>query len=236
MSEIEILNNLFQRENCIGTDDDYLAEAETKLTSILQMDSSGESGEDRKNYITAVNAFLSADDIQRRKLLSFCDQFSDPTVVEEAKEENGKEVCLHAFLRQDELYALFQFVKRHQDDLSFGDTVYKIMEKHGMTAPQVYKNAMLRRQDFARVTAPQVKNVTKQMAWQIIVGLHCSMEEAVEVLFSAGYIKRNNKFDLTMEYFIKRGNYDVMAINDVLEEYKLKVFPCYREPRNDDTK
>ena len=103
-----------------------------------------------------------------------------------------------------------------------------------MTAPQVYKNAMIRRQDFARVTGQTKGGVTRHLAWQIIVGLHCSLEEADEVLFSAGFIRRNTRLDLTMEWFIRQKNYDIMDINEVLHALDIKPFPCYKPVRDND--
>lgn len=121
---------------------------------------------------------------------------------------------------------LHQFVMRHKNDITFGDMVYKIMDKHGLTAPQVYKSVLLRKQDFSRVTDPRCKNVTRKMVWQIIIGLRCSLKEADEVLFSAGYIRRNNRMDLTMQYFIENNNFDIEAIDSALANLGLKTFTC----------
>lgn len=219
-------------EDC--RDDACAVESEAKLAKILQVYSSGEYDEDRKDNIDAVNAFLSANAVQRRKLFSFCVDFYDPTVKPKTIVQGGEEIQLNAYLQEDDLYKLYQFVKRHETDSTFGETVYRVMDSHNMTPPQVYKNAMLRRQDFSRVTDPKCKSVTKMLAWQIVVGLHCNLDEADIVLFSAGYIRRKTKFDLTMQYFIEHNNYDIMAINEVLDELKLKVFSCYKSVKDND--
>ena len=184
--------------------------------------------------VKAVNDFVFDGEIKKRKLYSFCLDFVDPTVQPKKIIQNGEEIQLNTYLQEDDLYKLYQFVKRHEYDNTFGSTVYKVMDKHQLTAPQVYKAALLRRQDFSRATDPKAKNVSKLIAWQIIIGLQCNMDEADEVLFSAGYIRRKSKFDLTMEYFIKHQNYDIMAINEVLDELKLKVFSCYKSVRDND--
>lgn len=234
MEEVEILKNLFQTNNCNLSNDASFDDMEEKLAKILQVHSSGGYDEDRKDNIDAVNAFLSANAVQRRKLLSFCVDFYDPTVKPKTITQNGEEIQLHTYLQEDDLYKLYQFVKRHETDSTFGETVYQVMDSHNMTPPQVYKNAMLRRQDFSRVTDPKCKSVTKMLAWQIIIGLHCNMEEADKVLFSAGYIRRKTKFDLTIQYFIEQKNYDIMAINEILDELKLKVFSCYKSVKDND--
>lgn len=181
-----------------------------------------------KSTAGKIKEYLNGGETQRNKLLNYCLDFIDPTVQTKAITQNGEEIQQHVFLDEDELTKLYKFVKRHSADSSFDAVVYSVMDKHGMEPPDVYKNAMISRQDFSRVTEVGNTSVTRRMVWQIIIGLHCDMEEADEVLFSAGYIRRNTKFDLTMEYFIKHKNYDVMAINEVLYELGLKLFSCHK--------
>lgn len=174
--------------------------------------------------VKAVKCFMETSPSNRQKLISYCIDFIDPTHKPQTVTQNGEEVMLNTYLREDELEKLNKFVERHKNDMSFGEVVYMIMEKHKMTPPQVYKNALLRRQDFSRVTNPKCTNITRRMAWQIIIGLHCTLDEADIVLFSAGYVRRNSKLDLTMQYFIEHGNYDIEAIDFVLEDLNLKTF------------
>ena len=236
MDITETLKNLFQRTQCCYSDDKYTAESEAKLAQILQGASSNGNGEEMREFIETVNAFISANDIQKRKVISYCLDFFDPTVLPQQISANGEQIQQHKYLQEDEFIKLYKFVNRHSADKTFGETVYKVMNSHGMTPPEVYKNAMLRRQDFARATDFRTKNVTRQIAWQIIIGLHCSLEEADEVLFSAGFIRRNSRLDLTMEYFIRQENYDIMAINEVLDELGIKPFSCYKPVKDKDNK
>lgn len=232
--DIEAIKNVLQRENLVDDSENELTEATQKLSIIMQSHITESSDNEASQLYEEINAFISVDDTQKRKLLSYCLDFFDPTLQPKTISQNGEEIQLNTFLREDDLYKLYQFVKRHESDSTFGEIVYEVMDRHNMTAPQVYKGALLRRQDFSRATDPKCKNVTKQIAWQIIIGLHCSLEEADEVLFSAGYIRRQNKFDLTMEYFIRRQNYDIMAINDVLDDLNLKLFSCYKPVKDKD--
>lgn len=192
--------------------------AKEKLNSILSAESANAEA------VKAVKSFMETSPSNRQKLISYCIDFIDPTHKPQTVTQNGEEIMLNTYLREDELEKLNKFVERHKNDMSFGEVVYMIMEKHKMTPPQVYKNALLRRQDFSRVTNPKCTNITLRMAWQIIIGLHCTLAEADAVLFSAGYVRRNSKLDLTMQYFIEHGNYDIEAIDFVLEDLNLKTF------------
>ncbi len=199
-----------------------------KVERILSTRMQGCDADEFKCIVDEIKSYMDCGEVQKSKLLSFCCDFYDPTMQVKSVNANGEEIQLHRFLNEDELTQVYQFVKRHSADITFDKTVYSIMVKHDMEPPEVYKNAMITRQDFSRVTEIGNASVTRRMAWQIIIGLHCDIEEADEVLFSAGYIRRNTKFDMTMEYFIKHKNYDIMAINEVLYELRLKVFSCHK--------
>ncbi len=224
------IKKLIERES-VGneSEDDFFAEQLSRLHQIISVDLLHYESDRRKEIGDTINNFINGDEAQKRKMLYFCIDFFDPAAQPKTITQNGEEIQLNTYLHEDDLYKLYQFVKRHESDSTFGETVYNVMDRHNLTAPQVYKGALLRRQDFSRATDPKAKSVTKQIAWQIIIGLHCDMEEADEVLFSAGYIRRNTKFDLTMEYFIKHKNYDIMAINEMLYELGLKLFSCHRQ-------
>ncbi len=218
---------IFMRGKDLSSESDevFLKGAEGKLMRILGEAEENSQSKKTKNAVAEVRAYLDSDGTQKRKLLSYCVGFTDPTAPPAPRVE-GTEMCRFTILKQDELYLLQRFVAAHRSDVTFGDVVYQIMKKHNMTPPQVYKSVFMRRQDFARVTAPDCKNVTRKMAWQIIIGLRCSMEEADRVLFSAGYIRRNTRHDLTMQYFIEHNEYDIEAIDAALAEQGLKTFTC----------
>ena len=147
-----------------------------------------------------------------------------------------EEIQLQSFLGEDELLKLYNFVKAHENDNVFSVEVYKFMQEHGgLKAPEVYKRAMMSRQDFNRATdMTKTRNVTRRIAWQIIVGLQCTLEEADKILFSAGFARGNNCLDMIVSYFIEHGNYDIMAINEMLVLLGQKPFPCYLAVRDSD--
>ena len=219
-----------------ATEAEFFAKQSAKLKKLMKDELENYEGDRRKEIEDTINSYLNGSKTQKRKLLSFCMNFDDPTVQKKIKVQNCGVIQLNAFLQTDELNQIYQFVKRHESDNTFGETVYRIMDDHNMKQSDLYKAAYLRRQDFSRATNPKAANVTKRLVWQIIIGLHCTLEEADELLFSAGYIRRRNKFDLTMRYFIERKNYDIFAINEALYELGLKAFSCYRPVKDKDNR
>lgn len=129
-----------------------------------------------------------------------------------------------------ELHELSEYIKQNEKIEPFGRVVYSIMDRHELTPPQVYRNACMRRQDFSRAaSAKSGESVSRQVVWQIIFGLKCSISEANELLSCVGFSRRKCKYDLILEYFLKKKIYDIPTINDVLKKYKLKQFSCYIE-------
>ena len=203
-------------------DEEIMETADVNINAVLS--AAAARGESRSKEAEEIKIFMQSSPVNRLKLLSYVlnprDAAQEPQIVVQKYET----VELNAYLREDELTGLKKFMDKHKKDRSFGQVVYDIMEKHNMTSSQVYNGVFMRRQDFSRVTAQRCESVSRRLAWQIIIGLHCNLREADEVLFSAGYVRRHSKLDLTMEYFIEHGNYDMLAIDAVLENLGIKTF------------
>lgn len=232
-TDIEKIKEFLDRNQADAVGEKQIAEEEDALDEILRKAVRGCDCDNAEAMLQVVKEYADSGAAQRRKLLAYCVDFTEPTFLSPQATENGEQIQQHKFLTEDELVKLYKFVERQVK--SFGETVYEIMDKHGMTPPEVYKNAMLNRQDFFRATDYRTKNVTRLLAWQIIIGLHCSLEEADEVLYSASIVRRD-KLDSVIEWFILNENYDVMAINAALENCKIEqAFPCHKPVRDRDS-
>lgn len=215
----EILQYIFRSlDNANADEQAEIERAEKKINEMLSVT------KENTEAIETVKSFMASGEVNRQKLYAFCVEFVDPTFHPQIVDCNDEKVRPHDYLKEDDLTKLCRFIERHKRDGSFGEAVYKVMEAHGMIPPDVYKNVLMRRQDFARATAPDCTRVTRRIAWQIIIGLHCSMNEADALLFSAGYVRRNSPLDLTMQYFIEHKNYDIIAIDAVLEDLGQRTY------------
>ena len=105
-------------------------------------------------------------------------------------------------------------------DKTFQEYLLMLIDRKGMTDPEVYKKANIDRKHFSKIRSNKDYKPSKKTAMALALALELSLDETKDLLMRAGLaLSPSSYFDKIMEYCIDTKHYDIYEINAILFEY-----------------
>ena len=102
---------------------------------------------------------------------------------------------------------------------TFQEMLFRIINRKGLTDPEVYKRANIDRKLFSKIRNPNYKP-SKKTALALAIALELNLDETLDLLRRAEYaLSPSSRFDLIVGYCITHKIYNIFEVNTFLFNY-----------------
>lgn len=192
----------------------FLSENDMAVTMVVYDD---ESFEISKDIYDDVAEYIASEEIVQKKP----DRFNEMTI-----QSNVDHALFDSVISADIAEAsmdvmdtpLEQLIENKED--TFQEHLFRLIDRKGMTDPEVYKKANLDRKLFSKIRSNADYKPTKRTAVALAVALGLNFDETKDLLLRAGIgLSRSSEFDIIIEYCLEKGITNIFEINNVLFKF-----------------
>lgn len=107
---------------------------------------------------------------------------------------------------------------------SFSDMLLRKIDEKGITDAECYRKAHLDRRLFSKIRSNKGYQPSKPTVLACAIALELPLDEAEEMLQTAGFaFSPASRSDLIVEFFIEKGRYNLLEINEALFDFGEKT-------------
>ena len=107
-----------------------------------------------------------------------------------------------------------------QTDAGFTETLLKLIDETGKKDSEIYKKANVSKQHFSKIRNNPYYQPTKATAIAFALALELDVDQTNDLIGRAGYtLTRSSRFDLIVQYYIEKKNFNIVEINVTLYEF-----------------
>lgn len=115
---------------------------------------------------------------------------------------------------------------KHQDD-TFAVTLLKLIDKKHITEVQCYKRANVSKKTFWKINNDPKYKPSKPTVLAFAIALELSLSETEDLLRTVGFsLSHSSTFDMIIEFYIRKGIYDIYEINAALYQFDQVCLGC----------
>ena len=113
------------------------------------------------------------------------------------------------------------FINKELNENKFQKLLFEYIDNKGLKDSDVYNKANIDRRLFSKIRSDEDYHPSKETVIALASSLELSVEDLEKLLESASYsLPKNNKFDLIIRFCFLEKIYNVIDINNLLDEHK----------------
>ena len=125
---------------------------------------------------------------------------------------------LDAFIEYKNAPSLLDMLENMDD--TFAVTLLKLIDLKGISDVECYKKANVSKQTWYKIMNEKDYKPSKNTVLCFAIALELSLEETRHLLSTVGFtLSKSSKFDIIIEYFLLREEYNIFTINETLFKF-----------------